>query len=129
MSVKWYFYFMVGKQSFLNSTSKEVIFQILLHIVLFLFFSFDKNQPEIKAFKIIAFLNYSLGALVINYILLPHFFYRKRYFLFFVYVVLVVSIIIMVEELVLERVFYPTTRGRYFPGVIFIVVPVINTWP
>jgi two-component system LytT family sensor kinase len=116
---------MAQKFSFLNSTYKEVVFQIVLHIVLFLFFSFDKNQPEIQAFKIIAFLNYALGALVINYILLPYFFYRKKYFLFFLYVVLVVSVIIMLEELVLERVFYPTTRGRYFPGVIYSLLDVM----
>mgnify|MGYP003644997298 FL=1 len=107
---------MALKLSFLNSTSKEVIFQIVLHVVLFLFFSFDKNQPEIQAFKIIAFINYALGALVINYVLLPRFFYRKKYFEFFIYVVVVVTLIIMVEELVLERIFYPTTRGQYFPG-------------
>lgn len=109
----------------MNSTSKEVIFQIVLHVVLFLFFSFDKNQPEIQAFKIIAFINYALGALVINYVLLPRFFYRKKYFEFFIYVVVVVTLIIMVEELVLERIFYPTTRGQYFPGVVFSLLDVM----
>lgn len=116
---------MALKSTFLNSTSKEVIFQIVLHAVLFLFFSFDKNQPEIQAFKIIAFTNYALGALVINYVLLPRFFYRKKYFEFFLYVVIVVTLIIMVEELVLERIFYPTTRGLYFPGVVYSLLDVM----
>lgn len=120
---------MEPKQSFFNSTSKEVIFQVLLHIVLFLFFSFDRNQPQIQEFKVVAFINYALGALVINYVLLPHFFYRKKYLQFFLYVAIMVAVIIAVEELVLEQIYYPDTRGRYFPGVIYSlldVMPVIT---
>ncbi|TVZ16650.1 histidine kinase [Maribacter sp. MAR_2009_72] len=113
------------KFSFLNSTSKEVIFQLVLHIVLFLFFSFDKNQPEIPAFNIFAFLNYALGALLINYILLPRFFYTKKYLLFFILVVLVIAVIIMVEELVLERIFYPISRGQHFPGIVYSLLDVM----
>jgi len=120
---------MAPKQSFFNSTSKEVIFQVLLHIVLFLFFSFDRNQPQIQEFKIVAFINYALGALVINYVLLPHFFYRKKYLQFFLYVAIMVAVIIAVEELVLEQIYYPDTRGKHFPGVIYSlldVMPVIT---
>lgn len=120
---------MILKQSFINSTSKEVIFQILLHIVLFLFFSFDRNQPQIQEFKVVAFLNYALGALVINYVLLPNFFYRKKYLLFSLYVAIMVAVIIAVEELVLEQIYFPDTRGKRFPGVIYSlldVMPVIT---
>lgn len=116
---------MALKPSFFNSTTKEVIFQVVLHIVLFLFFSFDKNQPEIHAFKIFAFLNYALGALVINYVLLPRFFYRKEHLVFMLLVVLVVSLIIGVEELILENVFYPDTRGGHFPGIVYSLLDVM----
>lgn len=121
---------MAQKQSFFNSTSKEVIFQVLLHIVLFLFFSFDRHKPQIEEFKVVAFINYALGALVINYILLPHFFYRKKYLLFFLYVAIMVAVIIAVEELVLEQIYFPNSkRSKYFPGVIYSlldVMPVIT---
>ncbi|WP_245726468.1 sensor histidine kinase [Pricia antarctica] len=129
MCTKTYFYTMVAKQSFLKNTSKEVFFQLLLHIVLFLFFSFDKNEPEISGFKIVAFINYALGALLINYVFLPRFFYKKKYLIFFLSVVLVIAGIIAIEELVLERIYYPDTRGKHFPGVIFSlldVMPVIT---
>lgn len=69
---------MAPKTTITNSIWKEVVFQIVLHIVLFLFFSFDRNQPQIQEFKVVAFINYALGALVINYVLLPHFFYKKN---------------------------------------------------
>ena len=113
----------------LNSTSKEVIFQVILHIILFLFFSFDRHQPQIEEFQIVAFLNYALGALIINYVLLPRFFYSKQYLLFFIYVSIIVAAIIAVEELVLERIYFPDTRGTRFPGVIYSlldVMPVIT---
>ncbi|WP_238934541.1 sensor histidine kinase [Aurantibacter crassamenti] len=40
-----------------------------------------------------------------------------------------VAIIIAVEELILERIYYPDTRGQHFPGVIYSlldVMPVIT---
>lgn len=116
---------MAPKQSFLNSTSKEVAFQILLHIVLFLFFSFDKNEPSIQEFKIVAFINYALGAFVINYVVLPHFFYKKKYILFFLSVAVIITAIILVEELVLEAIYYPDTRGKRFPGVVYSLLDVM----
>lgn len=114
---------------FHNNTAKEVFFQVVLHVVLFLFFSFDRNEPEIQQFKIMAFLNYAVGALIINYTLLPHFFYKKKYFKFFLSVALVVALIIVVEELVLERIYFPDTRGKYFHGIFYSlldVMPVIT---
>ncbi len=116
---------MSRKTSFLNSTSKEVIFQIVLHIVLFLFFSFDRHKPQIEEFKVMVFINYALGALVINYIILPLFFYKKKYVQFFVSVVVIVAAIISIEELVLERIYYPDTRGTRFPGVIYSLLDVM----
>ena len=117
------------KHTNLNSTIKEFAFQLLLHIVLFLFFSFDKNEPQIHEFKFVAFLNYAIGALLINYVLLPRFFYKKKYLMFFLFIIIIVAGIIVIEELVLEKIYYPDTRGTRFPGVIYSlldVMPVIT---
>lgn len=116
---------MARNLSFFNSTSKEVIFQIVLHMVLFIFFSFDRNEPKIHEYKIVAFINLALGALIINYILLTRFFYRKKYLLFFFYVAIVVATIIAVEELILERIYFPDTRGTRFPGVVYSLLDVM----
>ena len=116
---------MVTKLSFLNSTSKELVFQILLHILLFLFFSFDRYKPSIQEFKIVTFISYALGAFVINYVLLPRFFYKKKYLLFFLSVAVIVTAIIMIEELVLEAIHYPDSRGTRFPGVIYSLLDVM----
>ena len=116
---------MAKKGLLLNSTAKEILFQIVLHGILFLFFSFDRNQPQIQEYKIVAFLNYALGALIINYILLPKYFYTKKYILFFIYVAIVVAGLIAVEELLLERIYYPDTRGKHFPGIFYSLLDVM----
>ena len=116
---------MTINSKFNNSTTKEIIFQVLLHIVVFLFFTFDRNEPEIEGFKVLAFLNYSLGAFVINYLLLPKYYYRKRYLQFFLFLIILISAIISFEELVLEQIFYPNTRAVYFPGVVYSLLDVM----
>ncbi|MFS4418560.1 sensor histidine kinase [Maribacter sp. 2307ULW6-5] len=113
----------------LSDAQKELLFQGVLHLVLFLFFSFDRNAPEIQEYKIVAFVNYALGAFVINYLFIPRYFYTKQYLRFFAFVALVVAGIILVEELVLERIYFPDTRGKHFPGVFYSlldVMPVIT---
>lgn len=116
---------MATKLSFLNSTSNEIVFQILLHILFFLFFSFDRYEPSIQEFKTGSFINYALGAFVINYVLLPRFFYKNKYLLFFLAVAVIVTAIIMIEELVLEAIFYPNTIGTRFQGLIYSLLDVM----
>ena len=108
-----------------KGVSAEVFFQVLLHVVLFLFFSFDKNQPRIQVYQIAFFMNYAIGAFIINYILLPRFFYRKKYMPFFIFVILIVASIILMEEFVLERLYFPDTRGKHFPGIIYSLLDVM----
>ena len=107
------------------SISKEVFFQVLLHLVLFLFFSFDKNQPRIQEYQVVFFANYALGALIINYVLLPRFYYTKNYIGFFLFLGAIITAIILMEELVLEKIYFPDTRGKGFPGVIFSLLEVM----
>lgn len=116
---------MAPKRSFFNDTTKEVVFQLLLHTVLFLFFSFDKNEPQIQEFKVVLFLNYAIGALIINYVLLPNFFYKKKYWSFFLSVAIIIAAIISIEEFVLEQIYYPDTRGQRFAGVIYCLLDVL----
>lgn len=108
-----------------SSAKKEILFQVVLHVVVFLFFTFDKYDPEIQGFKVIAFFNYALGAFFINYILLPRYFYMKKYLYFFCSVAFIISFNIAFEELILERIFYPDTRAMYFPGVIYSLLDVM----
>ncbi len=75
------------------------------------------------------FLSYALAAFGINYLLLPRFFYKKKYLPFFIYVALIIAAVILVEELVIEQIYFPDTRAKQFPGVFYTlmgILPVIT---
>ena len=103
---------------------KELTFQLLLHIVLFIFFSFDKHSPHIQLYQVVFFVNYVLAAACINYVLLPKFYYSKKYVGFILGVMLVIGMVILTEELFLEQIFFPDTRGKSFPGIVFSLLEV-----
>ena len=107
---------------------KEVVFQICLHLLIFVFFSFEEDQPYFQASKIALFTNYAIAALVINYFLLPRFYYRNKYVIFFLGAFFAVLIAMAIEELVLEPIYFPK-RASSFPGMIFTlsqILPVIT---
>ncbi|MDL5514832.1 histidine kinase [Arenibacter sp. M-2] len=107
---------------------KELFFQVVLHILVLLFYSFDKNNPGITFAQLVFFLAYTIFAAFITYFLMPRFLYRKKYWQFLGLVVLVLFGLIWAEEL-LELVFYPGTKKAIIvPGIyyaIFDVLPVI----
>ncbi len=98
---------------------RELVFQGVLHVVVFSFYSYDKDHPQIEAHQFVFFLNYALATAIISYGLLPRFFYRKKYVSFAAYTVLIVAGVILTEELVIEQIYFPDTRGRGFPGLFY----------
>ncbi len=114
---------MIKTPSFLY---KEIFFQIVLHSLVFIFYSFDKNNPQIANYHAAFFLSYALAAFIINYWLLPQFYYRKQYVLFFALFLLIIAAVILVEELVLEPIYFPgSKRAETFPGVFFSLVEIL----
>ena len=108
-----------------NTVLKEIIFYGIFSIIIFLFYSFDKNNPLIELHEITFFLNYFIAALVISYILFPKFVYKKKYIPFIFSTLALISLVILIEEFVIEKIFFPDTRGRYFPNIIFTLIDVI----
>lgn len=104
---------------------KEILFQLALHLLVFVFYSFDKDDPRIKEYQVVFFLNYTLAAFVINYWLLPRLFYRKRYLLFFPVIALIITGVMLVEERVLEAIYFPGPRAENFPGLLFTLVQIL----
>ncbi len=110
---------------------KEGFFQVLLILLLGAATIFEKNEDALNVArsltKLSFFCVYVLAALVISYFLLPHFFYKKRFWLFFASVLLLLSGVIFIEELVLEQIFYPNSRGKSFPGFIHTLLEISPT--
>jgi hypothetical protein len=113
-------------------SSRELFFQLVLHALVFSFFVMDRDYShvafQLKAYQFAFFLNYALANAFISYLLLPQFYYQKKYTHFCVFTLLTIAGVIFIEELILEKVFFPDSRGMSFPGVLYSlgqVLPII----
>lgn len=104
---------------------KELFFQATLIVVVFLFYSFDRDDPLIELTKFAFFSSYVVASMLINYALLDRFLYRKKYLWFFIWMTVILISVIAVEELVWEKLFYPDTRGKNFSNVIYTMLDVL----
>ena len=110
----------------MSISKKELVFQLVLLAVVFLFYSFDSKEPGFQWYNVAFFLTYALAATVIGFWLMPRFLYPKKYWHFFDYVAVVITIIILLEELVLEQIFFAgTERAKGFPGVFYSLLDVL----
>lgn len=109
-------------------TKKEILFQVVLHLLVLLFFSFDKNTGGIVVNRAIYLLWYSIATVSVTYFLMPRLLYKKKYWGFFLGFVVVVLLTIAVEELIMEPIMYPgTKRANSFPGIYISLLGVLPT--
>lgn len=106
-------------------TSKELLFQLILHLVVLFFYAYNRYEENIEIYKAAFFLNYLVATSLISYYLLPQFFYPKRYIAFCIYLLLILAGVILVEELVVEQIFFPDTLGMTFPGLLFTLLEIL----
>lgn len=103
----------------------EILFYSIFCVIIFLLYSFDKNNPLIELHEIAFFANYLIAALIISYILFPSFVYKKKYLPFILSMATVILGVILIEEFVIEKIFFPDTKGKYFPNIIFTLIDVL----
>lgn len=107
-------------------TKKEVLFQIILHLVILLFFGYSWQNETYSLDRVVFFVMYALGTLTITYYFMPNFLYKKKYWQFFVALVGVIGSLIVLEEFILEQIFYPDTkRSGTFPGIFISLIGVL----
>lgn len=108
-------------------STKELIFQAITLAVAALFFIFDRQEEVIDLRRVPSFITFSIGALFTGYVLLPKYFYKKKYIHFGVSFLAVVIIIILLEEFVIEQIVYPDTRALDFQKLNSLVeiIPVL----
>jgi len=95
----------------LNIINREILFQVIFHLVVFVFYAFDRNQSSgIEPYKYANFINYAITAGVINYVCLPIFYKRKNIFVFAGLIALCILTSALIEELFLEKIFFTGQR-------------------
>lgn len=108
---------------------KEFIFQIVLTLVVFLFYAIDRKNPQIEGYEFAFFLSLAFCAFFINYILLPFFLYKKKFVHFILYLGLIILAAVLMEELILEKIYFPDTRGNKFSSIFYTsigILPVVT---
>ncbi len=117
---------------FLQKNFKEIGYQALAIGILFIFYSYHQEDAEvfslltlITPYKFAFFGNYLGAAIIIGYLLSPKLFHKNNYTLFLISCAALVALVILVDEFILEQIFFPDTRGAYFPGVLFSLVETI----
>jgi two-component system, LytTR family, sensor kinase len=124
---------MVQKIHKATGSTRELLFQLGLHAVVFFFYAFDSDSPHqfdfrIESYRVAFFLNYMFANAIIGYFLLPMFLYKKKYVYFFGFVLLLIAVVIFIEEAFLENIYFPDSRGANFPGIFFSlgqILPII----
>ncbi|NJB86149.1 sensor histidine kinase YesM [Lewinella marina] len=106
-------------------TASEIGYQLLLHLVVFLFYAFDRTSPHLEPFEVTYFIQYTLATLLISYWLLPRYIYRHRYGRFLLGVATVIVLVIVTEELILEPIYFAGKRAGSFPGVLFTLSQIL----
>jgi two-component system, LytTR family, sensor kinase len=107
---------------------KEILFQIIVHIIVFLFYALDRNADTIPSYKFAYFLNYAFSAALINYVAIPFFYKKKNTLLFILVVAFFILIPVLIEELVLEKIFFPGPRAESIKVIwAFIsIIPIVS---
>ena len=113
------------KHYFASLNFKSIGWQLVFGIIIFVIMIFDKNHPHVHFHEIALFLNYVIASLIISHWLLPQYFYSNKYIPFIVLTIFVIGIVIVVEELVLERIFFPDVTEKDFPGIGYTIIEVL----
>ncbi len=104
---------------------KEAIYQVLFLLLLFALYVFDRHDPEIDTSRVVFYLFYVLVSLFVSYVLIPTFFYTKKYLLFALSLLLVLGFVYSIEEFVLEKLFFPDNRGKYVSNVFYTLIDIV----
>jgi len=96
----------------LNILYKEIVFQVIFHLVVFIFYAFERNESGIESYKYAYFINYAITAAIINYVCLPLFYRRKNAIVFIGFVIICILASALVEEFILEKIFFTGRRAE-----------------
>lgn len=102
---------------------ESLIFLTLYALLMISHFDDDRfNCKFTLSYEIITFSTYVLASLIINYLFVPQFFNKKRYFEFTSSIILLLIFVVLLEEFVLEQIFWPDSLGEHFRGFFTTIV-------
>lgn len=104
----------------------EIVYQLILHTILFVFYAFDKENMSCSEHHLAFFFNYISAAFVINYFIVPFYLYPKKYIKFTCLILGLLTMVILIEELFLEQIYFPgTIRAKVFNSIFYCLLDVL----
>lgn len=116
---------MKNQKFHINKLNKEILFQGLLHILVFIFYAVDRKNPQIETYEVAFFLSLALVAFLINYLLFPKFLYQQKYISFIASASILILCAFLTEELILEQIYFPDTRGSKFSSLFYTLIGIL----
>ncbi|UTW61737.1 histidine kinase [bacterium SCSIO 12741] len=104
---------------------KYWVYHLLFYALLFGVFALDGRHEVIEFSDLPFFLFYTLVAAVINYVLIPRFFYTKKLGLFWGLLAILMLILYVAEEMVLEPLFVGGKRAAHISNVFFTLFSIL----
>ncbi|CAM1343127.1 sensor histidine kinase [Tenacibaculum amylolyticum] len=103
---------------------KELAYQVVFLTILFFLSSFNKHTPEIKLHSVVFFLTYALLSFSVSYYLTPKFLYTKKYKEFVIGLIVVFLLMYLLEELVLEKIFFDNHRAEHVSNIFYTLLDI-----
>lgn len=94
----------------------QLVVLVIISLLFFLSISASRDGFNLEWGRLIFIGNVLIASIFIGFVLLPRFYYTRHYLYFAISAFLVVIIAITIEEFVLEKIFYPNSRGSVFRG-------------
>ncbi|WP_235299549.1 sensor histidine kinase [Portibacter marinus] len=108
-------------------TTREVLFQIALNAIVFLFYAYDRRGDSFMNFHFAFFANYAIAALVINYLALPYFYSKRNVWTLIAIVMATLIVSVLIEELFLEQIYFPQRGASFKAWLAFMdLIPIIT---
>lgn len=106
---------------------KELLFQVLVHMVVFLFYALDKDDTVISMHEVVFFATYASAGIFINFFLMPRFYKTKDLYQTILYIVFTILLVVFVEEYIIEPFFFDDIRGKTIKLILasISIVPII----
>lgn len=98
----------------LRAFNNEKTIHFSLWVLYFFGTAFSERNPGLTLDQIVFALNYMGMVFLVNYVYLPGFLYQNKRALFVVATLVTLTASMLLEELVLESIFFPHSRGSYF---------------
>lgn len=106
---------------------RGLLFYLALVFLVFIIYSYNRSDQTITFQEFLFFTNHAIGAFIIGFYLLPRFMYTKKYIRFSVFSILIIAIVVFVEEGILEKIYFPDTKGRLLKARIYDLLDVLPT--